>query len=64
MNSGDIISGSRNGSNNMQSILEHPKNIFLKLSEMDSVLKIGGHLIIRIPKLAALHNRFFSLFGR
>ncbi len=45
-------------------VLEHLKNIFLPLSEMDRVLKIGGHLIIGIPNLAALHNRFFILFGR
>jgi 2-polyprenyl-3-methyl-5-hydroxy-6-metoxy-1,4-benzoquinol methylase len=45
-------------------ILEHLKNIFLPLSEMDRVLKIGGHLIIGIPNLAALHNRFFVLSGR
>ncbi|MFQ5687824.1 MAG: class I SAM-dependent methyltransferase [Candidatus Scalindua sp.] len=45
-------------------ILEHLKNIFLPLSEMDRVLKIGGHLIIGIPNLAALHNRFFILFGK
>ncbi|MBC8555869.1 MAG: class I SAM-dependent methyltransferase [Candidatus Brocadiales bacterium] len=45
-------------------VLEHLKNIFLPLSEMDRVLKIGGHLIIGIPNLAALHNRFFILFGK
>lgn len=45
-------------------ILEHLKNIFLPLSEMDRVLKIGGHLIIGIPNIAALHNRFFILLGR
>ncbi len=45
-------------------VLEHLKNIFFPLSEMDRVLKIGGHLIIGIPNLAALHNRFFILFGR
>lgn len=45
-------------------ILEHLKNIFLPLSEMDRILKIGGHLIIGIPNIAALHNRFFILFGR
>jgi ubiquinone/menaquinone biosynthesis C-methylase UbiE len=45
-------------------ILEHLKTIFLPLSEMDRVLRIGGHLIIGIPNLAAIHNRFFILFGR
>ncbi len=45
-------------------VLEHLKNIFLPLSEMDRVLKIGGYLIIGIPNLAALHNRIFILFGK
>ncbi len=45
-------------------ILEHLKNIYLPLSEIDRFLKIGGYLIIGIPNLAALHNRFFILFGR
>lgn len=45
-------------------VLEHLKNIFLPLSEMDRVLKIGGHLMIGIPNLAALHNRIFIIFGR
>ncbi|MCR4291108.1 MAG: class I SAM-dependent methyltransferase [Candidatus Scalindua sp.] len=45
-------------------VIEHLKNIFLPLSEMDRVLRIGGHLIIGIPNIAALHNRFFILFGR
>ncbi len=31
---------------------------------MDRVLGIGGYLIIGIPNLAALHNRFFILFGK
>ena len=45
-------------------ILEHLKNIYLPLSEIDRVLKIGGYLIIGIPNLAALLNRIFILFGR
>lgn len=45
-------------------ILEHLKNIYLPLSEIDRTLKIGGHLIIGIPNLAALHNRILILFGR
>jgi ubiquinone/menaquinone biosynthesis C-methylase UbiE len=45
-------------------ILEHLKNIFLPLSEMDRILKVGGHLIIGIPNLASLLNRIFILFGR
>ncbi len=45
-------------------VLEHLKNIFLPLSEMDRVLATGGRLVIGIPNLAALHNRFLLLFGR
>ena len=45
-------------------LLEHLKNIFLPLSEMDRVIKVGGHLIIGIPNLAALLNRIFILIGR
>ncbi|MFH2204570.1 MAG: class I SAM-dependent methyltransferase [Elusimicrobiota bacterium] len=44
-------------------ILEHLKNIFLPLSEMERVLKTGGHLAIGIPNLAALHNRFLLMLG-
>jgi SAM-dependent methyltransferase len=45
-------------------VLEHLKNIFLPLSEMDRVMKIGGHLLIGIPNLAALHNRLLLFLGR
>lgn len=45
-------------------LLEHLKNIYFPLSEMDRVLKIGGYLIIGIPNLAALLNRIFIFFGR
>ncbi len=45
-------------------VLEHLKNIFLPLSEMDRVLKVKGYLLIGIPNLAALHNRFLLMFGR
>ena len=45
-------------------LLEHLKNIFLPLSEMDRVLKVGGHLIIGIPNLAALLNRILILIGK
>ncbi|MDO9575955.1 MAG: class I SAM-dependent methyltransferase [bacterium] len=44
-------------------IFEHLKNIFLPLSEMERVLRTGGHLAIGIPNLAALHNRILLLFG-
>ncbi|MGD9642476.1 MAG: class I SAM-dependent methyltransferase [Elusimicrobiales bacterium] len=45
-------------------VLEHLKNIFLPLSEMDRVVKTGGWLLIGIPNLAALHNRALLLAGR
>jgi ubiquinone/menaquinone biosynthesis C-methylase UbiE len=45
-------------------VLEHLKNIYLPLSEMDRVLKVGGYLIIGIPNLAALLNRFLIIFGK
>jgi len=45
-------------------ILEHLKNIFLPLSEMERVLKTGGYLALGIPNLAALHNRLLLLAGR
>ena len=44
-------------------VLEHLKNIFLPLSEMERVLKPGGHLAIGIPNLAALHNRLLLFSG-
>jgi len=45
-------------------ILEHLKNIFLLLSEMDRILKRSGYLMIGIPNLAALQNRILIIFGR
>ncbi|PKM98696.1 MAG: hypothetical protein CVU79_02235 [Elusimicrobia bacterium HGW-Elusimicrobia-3] len=45
-------------------VLEHLKNIFLPLAEMDRVVKTGGWLVIGIPNLAALHNRVLMLAGR
>lgn len=45
-------------------VLEHLKNIFLPLAEMDRVVKTGGRLLIGIPNLAALHNRALLLAGR
>jgi 2-polyprenyl-3-methyl-5-hydroxy-6-metoxy-1,4-benzoquinol methylase len=44
-------------------ILEHLKNVFLPLSEMERVLKTGGYLAIGIPNLAALHNRILLALG-
>jgi SAM-dependent methyltransferase len=44
-------------------VLEHLKNIFLPLSEMDRVLRPGGRLAIGIPNLAGLHNRLLLALG-
>lgn len=44
-------------------VLEHLKNIFLPLSEMERVLKPGGRLALGIPNLAGLHNRALLAFG-
>ncbi|MBI5744908.1 MAG: class I SAM-dependent methyltransferase [Elusimicrobia bacterium] len=44
-------------------VLEHLKNIFLPLSEMERVLKPGGRLALGIPNLAGLHNRVLLAFG-
>jgi len=44
-------------------VLEHLKNIFLPLSEMERVLKPGGWLALGIPNLAGLHNRALLALG-
>ena len=45
-------------------ILEHAKEIFWILSECSRVLEIGGHLIVGVPNMAALHNRILLLLGK
>ncbi|OGS08649.1 MAG: hypothetical protein A2270_02235 [Elusimicrobia bacterium RIFOXYA12_FULL_51_18] len=45
-------------------VLEHLKNIYRPLKEMDRVVKTGGWLIIGVPNLAGLYNRILLLFGR
>lgn len=45
-------------------VLEHLKNIFLPLREMARIVTVGGHLLIGIPNLAAIQNRFLLLLGR
>lgn len=45
-------------------ILEHLKNMFLPLSEMERVVRTGGYLAIGVPNLAALHNRLLIFLGR
>ncbi|MCM2267370.1 MAG: class I SAM-dependent methyltransferase [Elusimicrobiales bacterium] len=44
-------------------VLEHLKNIFLPLSEMDRVVKPGGFLLIGVPNMAGLYNRLLLLAG-
>lgn len=44
-------------------ILEHIKEIFWVFHEISRVLKVGGYLIIGVPNLASLHNRFLLLLG-
>ena len=45
-------------------VLEHIKNVFWILAEMDRVLSIGGILAIGIPNLTSLINRPQLLLGR
>lgn len=45
-------------------MLEHSKEVFWVLHEMSRSLKTGGSLILGVPNLASLHNRFLLLFGR
>ncbi len=44
-------------------ILEHTKEIFWILDQVSSALKVGGHWVIGIPNLAALHNRILLALG-
>lgn len=45
-------------------VLEHLKNIYRPLRELDRVVKTGGHLLIGVPNLAGLYNRALLLAGR
>lgn len=45
-------------------ILEHVKEIFWVLHECSRVLRIGGSLVVGVPNIAALHNRFLLGIGR
>jgi SAM-dependent methyltransferase len=45
-------------------VLEHLKNIWLPMTEMHRVLKVGGHAVLSVPNLSSLHNRVLMLLGR
>jgi len=45
-------------------VLEHLKNIYRPLSEMDRIVRTGGLLLIGVPNLSGLYNRLLLLFGR
>lgn len=45
-------------------VLEHMKNVFWVLAEMDRVLAAGGVLAIGVPNLTSLLNRAFLIAGR
>lgn len=45
-------------------VFEHVKDVFWILNEISRVLKVGGHLIVGVPNLASLHNRFLLLLGK
>ncbi|MDD2805449.1 MAG: class I SAM-dependent methyltransferase [Elusimicrobiales bacterium] len=45
-------------------VLEHLKNIYRPLAEMDRVVKTGGWLLLGVPNLAGLYNRGLLLLGR
>jgi SAM-dependent methyltransferase len=45
-------------------ILEHTKEIFWILDQVSRVLREGGHFLLGVPNLAALHNRLLLGLGR
>lgn len=45
-------------------ILEHTKELFWIFHEVSRVLTVGGHFIIGVPNLAALHNRLLLAAGK
>jgi SAM-dependent methyltransferase len=44
-------------------VYEHLKEIFWVSHEVSRTLKVGGHLIIGVPNICALHNRIRFLAG-
>ncbi len=45
-------------------VLEHVKEIFWILHQASRSLRVGGHMILGVPNLAAYHNRLLLLLGR
>lgn len=45
-------------------VFEHLKNVWLPMSEIHRVTKVGGHCVIAVPNLASLHNRVLLALGR
>jgi 2-polyprenyl-3-methyl-5-hydroxy-6-metoxy-1,4-benzoquinol methylase len=45
-------------------VMEHIKEIFWIFHEVTRCLKINGHMIIGVPNLASLHNRYLLLLGK
>ena len=45
-------------------VLEHLKNIWLPMSEMHRVLRVGGGALLSVPNLGSLHNRVLLALGR
>lgn len=48
----------------MNQIFEHVKEVFWIFHEISRVLPIGGRIILGVPNLASLHNRFLLLAGK
>jgi SAM-dependent methyltransferase len=45
-------------------VMEHCKEIWWLTHELTRVLKVGGSLIIGVPNMASLHNRFLLMLGK
>jgi SAM-dependent methyltransferase len=45
-------------------VFEHLKNVWLPISEIQRVLRIGGVAVFSTPNLASLHNRLLMMLGR
>lgn len=49
---------------NANQIIEHTKEIFWIFHETTRTLKVGGFLVLGVPKLASLHNRLLLALGK